>query len=535
MKVKVVAFGNELESFVEDRFADQLSVIYSDDNNRGKTLVMQGLMYSLGYESIFPSSFNYRDQYFYSKIDSEGEIFEFLRKNNSFIVRSEGSIQVFNSVTEFRYFFDKYIFSLPRIIKDNKIKMVDFSLFYELFFIGQDNRSSSGLISKGQFNKLDFKNMVFSVAGLMVPESSTKDIEYIKEEIKSLKQKFKTIRKKITIIRSNPNIAEYVSKTYDSEITQDKVKKIRAIHNNLSEIKKARQREINRKVKLESLVGELGSLNRSLSEGNVKCGECGSEKIVYSNDDLTFEISNTKVRQNILESIRNIILQKNEIITEFTESLNEEQDALNQELNSAPADFQDVIVYQDNILNDRDYDNESFNMSNRIRFLEEELNLKRSVLDDNKKAQNELLDNILLEMTKIYKVIEPNGNLTFDDLFTKKDLTFSGSEEQEYYFSKLMALNNVLNHDFPLIVDSFRDGELSTQKEEKMLDIYKSLDKQVILTSTLKKEEYRGAKYISDDSVNALDYSGHTDCKILQKSYSQKFKIIIDSFEGIII
>ncbi len=535
MIIKKIAFGNKRESFIEDRLTDGLNIIFSDDNNRGKTLVMQGLMYSLGYEPIFPSSFDYRDQYFYSEVDFDGVIFEFLRKGNSFVVKTSEAIQVFNTAKEFRYFFDRHIFSLPRIIKDNKVKMVDFSLFYELFFIGQDNRSPSGLISKGQFNKADFKSMVFSKAGHMSSLQFDDDIEELKDRIKALKLALKTTRKKISIIRSNPNIAEIVSKTYDSEIVQRQIQVCKKLNDNISEIKRSRQREINRKTKLEALISELNSLNRGLTEGNIKCGECGSDKIVYSNNDLTFEVSNSKVRTNILGSIKKSILQKQEIIDEYTEDLNKEQDNLKKELASSPPDFQEMIVYQDHIIEEDNHDDEAISLSNEIKAVETELDLKKNVVDDSKDAQKELLINILDEMMKIYKYIEPNGNLYFDDLFTKKDLTFSGSEEQEYYFSRLIALNNILDHRFPIIVDSFRDGELSTQKENKMLKIYKELKKQIIITATLKTEEYSAQKYDDEKVINAIDYSDHDDCKIMQEMQSDVFNKLINSFEGIVI
>ena len=73
MQIKKIAFGDNSEAFVEERLTSGLNVIYSDDNNRGKTLVMQGLMYSLGYESIFPSSFNYKDKYFFQKLKFMGK------------------------------------------------------------------------------------------------------------------------------------------------------------------------------------------------------------------------------------------------------------------------------------------------------------------------------------------------------------------------------------------------------------------------------------------------------------------------------
>ena len=166
MLIKKIAFGDSEEAFVESRLTDGLNVIFSDDNNRGKTLVMQGLMFSLGYESIFPSSFNYKDKYFYSKVEVDNVNYEFLRKRNSIAIKTEDSIQIFNSVGEARYFLDEFIFPVPKILKETRLALVDLSLLYELFFIGQDNRNPSGLISKGQFNKSDFKAMVYDLAGL---------------------------------------------------------------------------------------------------------------------------------------------------------------------------------------------------------------------------------------------------------------------------------------------------------------------------------------------------------------------------------
>lgn len=184
MRIKKIAFGDAEEAFVEGRLSNGLNVIFSDDNNRGKTLVMQGLMFSLGYESIFPSSFNYKDKYFYSEIEVGDVKYEFLRKRNSIAIKSDDAMQIFNLVGEARYFLDKFVFSIPKILKDGRLTLVDLSLLYELFFIGQDNRSPSGLISKGQFNKSDFKSMVYDFAGLSVDQLNVDDIKAIKEKIK---------------------------------------------------------------------------------------------------------------------------------------------------------------------------------------------------------------------------------------------------------------------------------------------------------------------------------------------------------------
>ncbi len=48
MKIKSIALGNAEEAYVEERFTDGVNIIFSDDNNKGKTLVMQGMMYAMG-------------------------------------------------------------------------------------------------------------------------------------------------------------------------------------------------------------------------------------------------------------------------------------------------------------------------------------------------------------------------------------------------------------------------------------------------------------------------------------------------------
>ncbi len=91
-------------------------------------------------------------------------------------------MQIFNSVGgELRYFLDKFVFRIPKVQKDNRATLVDLSLLYELFFIGQDSRNPSGLISKGQFNKQDFKNMVHALAGLSTSTANLSDIQATKK------------------------------------------------------------------------------------------------------------------------------------------------------------------------------------------------------------------------------------------------------------------------------------------------------------------------------------------------------------------
>ena len=47
MLIKKIAFGNLEEAFIEERLTDGVNIIYSDENNKGKTLLFQAFMYSI--------------------------------------------------------------------------------------------------------------------------------------------------------------------------------------------------------------------------------------------------------------------------------------------------------------------------------------------------------------------------------------------------------------------------------------------------------------------------------------------------------
>lgn len=77
----------------------------------------------------------------------------------------------------------------------------------------------------------------------------------------------------------------------------------------------------------------------------------------------------------------------------------------------------------------------------------------------------------------------------------------------------------------PVIVDSFRAEDLSTEKELIVLDLFSKLDIQVIFTTTLKTEEV--GKYDDMKVINHIDYSNHTASKILSINYLEEFQKLI--------
>lgn len=187
-------------------------------------------------------------------------------------------------------------------------------------------------------------------------------------------------------------------------------------------------------------------------------------------------------------------------------------------------------MFKDEILDSAEIDKLVSNLQKEVEDIEVRLRSNETKIISDKEKQKEILDDVLDEMRKLYQKVDSDGLLSFDDLFTKTGVTYSGSEGQEYYFCKLLALSNILSHQFPIIIDSFREGELSSKKENLMIDEVVKLKKQVILTSTLKDEEYDSDKYYRLDDVNVLDYSDIENSKILNASYVAPFVELMNRF-----
>ena len=73
MIIKKIAVGNSTEAFVEDGFTDGLNIISSDDNNKGKTIAMQSMMYAIGNEPTFPTTFDYKKYYYYIEFEENNK------------------------------------------------------------------------------------------------------------------------------------------------------------------------------------------------------------------------------------------------------------------------------------------------------------------------------------------------------------------------------------------------------------------------------------------------------------------------------
>ena len=445
--------------------------------------------------------------------------------------------------------FEHYILFIPKLkemylndedrtyfqIDNFKLQYIDkikqgLNLFYELFFIGQDKRNPSNTINSGYNNKKDFVNMLCSLNGYPLM-----DMEEINEEnklrIQQLKADIAATKKLLKLLKKNPDVSGYVDKYGDSMQFDTFRMRVKRLHNEIAEYKKRRNLEYNRKEKLESLVQELNSLKREIEQGNVTCAKCGSDKIIYKSKGISFEVSNSYVRKQVLSSIAYQISQKEEIIREYSYQLQQLQDELKKILQEVPVELHRILLYSEMILSEIDYDNKLKELCEQL----EELQANdKNISDSEKEAKQkckEMKEDIVSRMNTLYREVDPKGRTFFDDIFTKRDETYSGSEEQEYYYSRVLAINDYFNHSYPLLIDCYRSGEISSQKEDIMIKNFISRKKQVIITSTLKKEEYTANKYDQyKGNANVIDYSNNESSKLLQSQYVAKLGTIVESF-----
>ena len=88
--------------------------------------------------------------------------------------------------------------------------------------------------------------------------------------------------KRLTFYREHPEIASAVSRTADRENMEKERQEYQALNEAISAMLKKRARLTNRKIKLESLISELNSLNTQLKTGEILCQDCGSSNLMLA-------------------------------------------------------------------------------------------------------------------------------------------------------------------------------------------------------------------------------------------------------------
>lgn len=528
MIIKKIAVGNRQESFIEDKLTEGFNIISSDDNNKGKTIIIQSLMYALGNEPTFPSSFNHNEYYHYVEFEIENKLYKICRYDKTFILRERNNLMIFDNVAELKRYWSKIIFSLPQIIKNDVLRIVDPVLFYQIFFIGQDKKDTFNIVNAGHYNKVDFLNMLFSIEGLGANQINSEEIKGYTNQLKNLKEEKEILLKQNKILKSSKSGVRYLSSVGDKIAFENKIKELEKIQDKIAEFMKERNSLATRKTRWDMTLKELRSLNRMMDIGEIRCLDCNSTNISFSNvkkNSYIFDVSTAEMRSEIINSIDEKIIAFEEEIEKITLLINKEQVNMQVIMREDEITLESIVAYKNEIFDVSGVEEKIKQISDQIKDISNILKSNTEKNDKLKKKQELFLEKIINSMTDDYNEIDPNNNLKIDGLFTKKDKVFSGSESTIYYISKLHTFQKVFNHRFPIIIDSFRAEDLSTSKEQIVLEKFKKLKNQIIFTTTLKEQEF--GKYEKLYFVNSIDYRSHIPNKILSDKYNREFEELI--------
>ena len=530
MKILKVAVGNSSEAYIENNFKDGLNVISSDDNNKGKTIIIQAIMYALGNEPTFPTSFPYQHYYYYVEFEEKEQIIKICRCGNGFVLKNQASIMVFDNVSELKRYWSKNISPLPTIIKNQMVRIVDPVLYVQMFFVGQDKKDTSNIANNSFYNKQDFIEMLYAIAGLGTAQLSQGRIDEIKREISTLTEEKKVLLQQFKILKSKNTAVAYLSAESDRLAFGEKVASLVKVQAKIEELRKARNIAHTRMSKWESTVNELRSLNRTIDCGELRCMDCNSTNIYFSTGSImktsySFDVSTAEMRNEIIASILDKIDSYKEEIERLSSEINREQEHLQLLMKDESVSLESIVAYKKDIFSASDAEKRISEIEKSISSLKSQLFANEASVTSTQEQRNILLSAIITKMNELYQQIDPEGNLHFSSLFTLKNEVYSGSEATVFHFVKLFALQAILMHDFPIVIDSFRAEDLSTSKENISLRIAKGISNQVILTTTLKEEEQ--GKYDKVKGLNHIDYREHAPSKILNGRYVKEFSELL--------
>lgn len=535
INLRAVYIGDGNESFVENGFANGINIISSDDNNVGKTIVMQSIMYAMGAMPSFPKSFHYSDYIYIVDLEVDGRPVTIMRSRNTFAVQDGETVLSLENAQALQRYWSENITELPTIVKDGRSVPVGLELYAQMAFVPQDKRSSSR-VNAGRFNKNDFCEMLFAMRGLAARTLTSREINELKRRKAELKEQRKSLMKEASALRGRSTALSVISPTADREEMGVIISRLNEAKDEVAEFRKQRNRLLRRLTKNEIVLKELNSLKIDVKAGEIVCLDCGSTHIGYRMADsgFTFDITTPEMRSQILASVQQRIEALRAELEQVESELRSAQNRLEMLLSDKPVTLADVVACQDDYADEHELDMKITEIDDEIARIDRSLDTNEQVATELREQRKEFMDGIISTMNNVHRQISVMDDPDhYESLFTTDASVYSGSETTEYFISRTYALARHMGHGLPVLIDSFRAEDLSTMREERVLELMAGLRNQIILTTTIKQEEGPG-KYGDNPSLHNIDYSNHQTNKLLSSEWNDVFASKVQEF-GVIL
>lgn len=532
--VKNLYVGNEVESYCLSGLTGGVNIITSIENHVGKTIVMQSIMYALGADPLFPPSFKDKSHLFIVDVDLDGRAVSFLRNKNLFVVKDGDTITPFEGKGSFDTYWSENIEPLPSVVKDGQPVCVGLPLYTQMAFVPQSKRDTSRVIG-GYFNRDDFAEMVYSIAGLESRHIDTKAETALKARRDVLRTRKKELARKAKALKAPGSSLAVASPTADRLEKERAVKQLDEVTAQISKLRNRRNHAYARKKKNEIVLSELRSLNNTISAGDIVCLSCGSRQIGYKvpESDYVFDVTTSDMRTQIMMTVKSKIDAYESEVRQLDSEIRTLQRRFNALAESQELTLEDVFAARDGYQDIEEIDRELSDVNDQIDSITEQLEQARQVTSELKEDRKRFRERILDAMSSVRRAVNDDpDSAEYESLFTTSVNTYSGSEVTEYYLARVYALAKHVRHGLPIVIDSFRAEELSSGREERALPLLAELPNQVILTATLKGEE--AGKYQGRDRFNHIDFAGYTINKLLSPRDNEIFARKVKEF-GIVL
>ena len=248
MIIKRMGVGNASEAFILDSFSDGVNIISSDDNNKGKTIAIQSMMYALGNEPAFPTTFDAKRYVHFIEFEESGKTISICRNDNTFVMLNDGRLMIFNSVSEMKHYWTRNISKLPVIVKDSMQRIVDPALFLQIFFVGQDSKDTSKTAGSNYYNKTDYVNMLFDFINAGILSSDEISVVEARRKLNQLKDRKGVIQRSHRILTDSNQASSYLSVIADREAFRKKMQALEQLRDQISQLKIQRDQTANRKL-----------------------------------------------------------------------------------------------------------------------------------------------------------------------------------------------------------------------------------------------------------------------------------------------
>ena len=534
IRIKTIYIGNKSESYIQGGFTDGVNIITSEDNHVGKTIVMQSIMFALGADAKFPPSFKHAQYLFIVDIDIDGHEVSILRNKDYFVIKDGDAITAIEGKGSFDEYWNENISELPTIIKDGSSIRAGLPLYTQMAFVPQADRSTSNTLGSF-FNKNDFVEMIFALQNLDARQMDNRMERALKHRRDELRTREKELSKQAKILKQVGTSLAVVSPTADREEMKYFITELDGLKNEITSLKKQRNHAYTRMKKNESVLEELRSLNREMRVGSVICMDCGSEAIGYKmpGSDFAFDITTDDMRRQILQTVQDRIDAYRAEISALDDQIRRAQRHFDSVAETREITLEDVFVAREDYVGIEGIDAQLTDIRDEIDDIAERLKEARRVDKELAEDRADFKSTLVETMNAIRRNLNDDpGALEYDDLFTKANNPYIGSEATEFFLARAYSLAAHIDHGLPILIDSFRAEELSTSREERALPFFVDLPNQVIFTATLKGQEV--GKYHDKDGINNIDYTGYAVNKLLSEADNDTFQVHAKSF-GIIL